>query len=54
MLGVRQVGSGEVAPGEDHAFGAQPAQVLVAELLAVELAIGLPGIHPLSRSARAG
>ena len=40
MLGPRQVDSGEVAFGENHPFGAQPAEVFVAKVVTVEFSIG--------------
>lgn len=42
MFGFAEVDAAEVAFGEHHAFCAQPAEVFVAEIPAVELAV-----HPM-------
>ena len=54
VFGLGQVDPAEVAFGEHDAFGAQPVQLLVAEVVADELAIGPDRVglsHAVSRAA---
>jgi hypothetical protein len=44
MLRVGQVGTTEIAFGEDHPLGAQTGEVLIAEIVTGELAI-CPVLH---------
>ena len=55
MFGLREVDTAEVALVEHHPFGAQAAEILVAEVVSDEFPFGpdfFVGVHRLSRAAR--
>ena len=55
MLGLGEVDTAEVALVEHHPLGAQPAEILVAEVVADEFPFGpdcFVDVHRLSRAAR--
>ncbi len=54
MLGLAQIDPAEVAFGEHHALGPQPAQIVVAKIVRSEFALGPDsfgfGHHAISRA----
>ena len=54
MLGLGHVDAAEVAFGEHDALGAQSAQIIVAEVVAIEFPLGpdcFVVVHAVSRAA---
>ena len=57
VFGLRKVDTAEVALVEHHPFGAQPAEILVAEVVSDEFSFDpdfFVGVHRFSREATSG